>query len=177
MSKNAFVALIAGSVLVFDQVTKWYIRKTFALYEQLAVIDSLFHITHVRNTGGAFSLLADAGEGVRVPFFLLASAVAIGALVYFLRQVHPRQRLLQFALAAILGGALGNLVDRVVAGHVTDFIDVHWRGYHWPAFNVADSFITIGVSLLMIQSLWPSLGFNPDAGQPQAERKVTTGRR
>ena len=154
MKKSGFVLLIAGAVLAADQLTKSIIRRSVPLYESLPIIDSFFHITHVRNTGGAFSLFADAGDAIRIPFFLLASTVALGALLYFVRQVPSDRRWLLFALAGVLGGALGNLVDRVLFGRVTDFLDVSWRGYHWPAFNVADSFITTGVVILIAHSLF-----------------------
>ena len=154
MSKTVFVALIAGTVLAADQLTKSIIRQSVPLYESLPVVDSFFHITHVRNTGGAFSLFADAGDAIRIPFFLLASSVALGALLYFVRQVPADRRGLLFALAGVLGGALGNLADRIMFGRVTDFLDVQWQGYHWPAFNVADSFITTGVVILIAHSLF-----------------------
>ena len=154
MTKNTFVLAVSAAILISDQLSKWYIRETLALYEQITVIDRFFHITHVHNTGGAFSLFAGSHEAFRIPFFLGASVLAIGALIFFLRQVHEHQRLLQFALASVLGGALGNLTDRMTVGSVTDFILVHWHQYYWPAFNVADSFISIGVTLLLLQSLF-----------------------
>jgi len=154
LSKTSFVTAIAGAILIADQLSKWYIRRTFDLFESIPVIDGFFRITYARNTGGAFSLLADAGDGFRVPFFLIASLIAIAALLLFLRQTHSEQRLLLAALAGVLGGALGNLVDRVVAGRVTDFLDFSWHGYHWPAFNVADSCITVGVVILVAHSLF-----------------------
>ncbi len=153
MKKYSVVAAIAAAVLVFDQLTKWYVRRTVSLYESIAVIDSLFNITHVRNTGGAFSLLAGSSRAVRLPFFLLVSMVAVVVLLFFVRRVRPEQRLLLFALGVILGGALGNFVDRLVYGEVTDFLDFHWRGYYWPAFNVADSCITVGMLILLFHSL------------------------
>lgn len=156
MKKTPFILLVAGGVLAADQLSKWYIQKSVALYQSIPVIDSFFHITHVRNSGGAFSLLANADDAIRMPFFLVASIIAIGALVYLLRQVSPHQKVLLFALAGVLGGALGNGIDRVVLGQVTDFLDFHWRGYYWPAFNVADSFITVGVSILLLHSLFAS---------------------
>lgn len=159
MSKHTFVLAVSGLVLVLDQLTKMLIRATVPLHTAFPVIDSFFHITHVLNSGGAFSFLADASPTFRLPFFLAASAVAIGALIHFIRQVAPHQRLLLFALAGILGGAVGNLVDRVAVGQVTDFLDLHWRGYHWPAFNVADSFISVGVCILLLHSVF--------AGEPE----------
>ena len=156
MNKWLFVAVVSGVVLVADQLTKWWIRDAMALYDSIPILDSFFHLTYVRNTGGAFSFLAGASEAVRVPFFLAASALAIGVLGYFIRQVPDDDRLLQFALSGVLGGALGNLIDRVTLGHVTDFLDVQFRGHHWPAFNVADSFISVGVVILLAHSLFAS---------------------
>lgn len=172
MTKNTFVLAVATAILVSDQLTKWYIRETVPLYHQVTVIEHFLHIVHVRNTGGAFSLFAGAHNAFRIPFFLGASTLAIGALVYFLRQVHADQRLLQFALASVLGGALGNLVDRVTIGSVTDFVLAHWYEYHWPAFNVADSFISIGVTLLLAQSLFAPVDASAD---PQAASKTVRG--
>lgn len=153
MKKYSVVAVIAAVVLVLDQLTKWYVRQTVSFYESIAVIDSLFNITHVRNTGGAFSLFAGSSQAVRLPFFLLMSMIAVVVLLVFVRRVRPEQRLLLFALGAILGGALGNFVDRLVYGEVTDFLDFHWHGYYWPAFNVADSCITTGMLILLFYSL------------------------
>ena len=160
MTKNVLVTVVGTSVLVLDQLSKWWIRRTLEPGETIVVLDSCLQIIHARNPGGAFSLFAGTGDAFRIPFFLVASVLAIGVLIYFLRQVQPHQRILQFALAGLMGGALGNLVDRVAMGYVTDFIDAYWRSYHWPAFNVADSFITIGVCILLGHSLF---GSNPPA--------------
>ena len=153
MRKYPIVFGVAGVVLIIDQVTKWYIRRRFSLYESVSVIDSVFHITHVRNAGGAFGLLNQGTHAWRLPFFLLVSCIAVAVLLTFVRRVQPGQRWLLLALGAILGGALGNLVDRMVSGEVTDFLDFHWHGYYWPAFNVADSCITVGMLILLLYSL------------------------
>jgi signal peptidase II len=153
MKKYLFVLSVAAVVVLLDQATKWYIRHTVSLYESIAVIDSLFHITYVRNSGGAFGLFAASNQALRLPFFLLVSLIAIVALLFFVRRVEPGHRWLLLALGAILGGALGNLVDRMASGAVTDFLDFHWHGYHWPAFNVADSCISTGMVILLLYSL------------------------
>jgi signal peptidase II len=154
MSKPAFVALVAGAVVLLDQLTKWYVRSAIPVYESVPVIDGFFSIIHARNPGGAFSLLAGASHGFRMPFFFIAAAIAIGVLIYFIRQIPNDQRWLLFAVSGVLGGALGNLIDRITSGQVTDFLLVYWRDYHWPAFNVADSFISIGVVILIAHSLF-----------------------
>jgi signal peptidase II len=160
MSKYGIVFAVAAGVLLLDQLTKWYVREAVGLYESIPVIDSFFHITHVRNKGGAFSLFAGASDAVRLPFFLGVAMVAIVVLTYMVRRINPGDVILLLAFGCILGGAMGNFVDRALAGEVTDFLDVHWRGYHWPAFNVADSAISVGMVVLVAHSL-----FARDAGE------------
>jgi signal peptidase II len=156
MTKPILVASVSTGVIVLDQFTKWWIRQTVRPGQSISVLDSCFNIVHARNPGGAFSFLAGASDGFRSVFFLAASVVAIGVLVHILRTTPSGKRLLIFALAGLLGGALGNLVDRVRFGHVTDFLDVYWKDYHWPAFNVADSFITVGLCILVAHVLFGS---------------------
>ena len=153
MRKYSFVLSVAAIVLVLDQVTKWYIRRTVGLYESIVVLDSFFHITHVRNAGGAFSLFAGAPSTLRLPFFVLVSQRRGRRRCWSSCAASNRgSRLLLFALGAILGGALGNLTDRITSGEVTDFLDFHWHGWYWPAFNVADSFISTGMVILLLYS-------------------------
>ncbi len=144
------VGLIVGVIIVLDQATKWLIARTLAVHESITVFDSYFHITHERNTGAAFSLLAQAPAAFRQPFFLITTIVAVIALLLFLRKIAASDRLTLTAVAAILGGALGNFIDRVRHGEVIDFLLVHWHEYYWPAFNVADSCITVGVISLLV---------------------------
>jgi signal peptidase II len=152
MSKYVSTALVAAVWVILDQATKWYVRATVPLYQSVPVIDGVFSITHVHNTGGAFSLFAAADPAFRLPFFLLVSAVAIAALLYFVYRADAHHHGLLLGLGLILGGALGNLIDRMAAGEVTDFFDLHWRGYVWPAFNVADAGITVGMIILLLHS-------------------------
>ncbi len=154
MKKWNFVALIAVGVVVVDQLTKIMIRDMIPLHGTVTIVPYLFNLTHVTNPGGAFNLLASSDDSFRIPFFLGMTAVAVGALLYFLRDIETEQRLLLFAVAGVLGGAIGNFIDRVVLGEVTDFLDVYIGSYHWPSFNVADSFITVGVIVLLAHSLF-----------------------
>jgi signal peptidase II len=154
MSKVSFVACVTGGVIALDQITKWWVRQEVPLYDTVPVIDGFFSIIHARNPGGAFSLFAGVSQQIRVPFFFIAGATAITVLIYYLRQIPSDQRWLLFAIAAVLGGALGNLIDRILLGGVTDFLLVYWRQYQWPAFNVADSSISIGVCILVGHSLF-----------------------
>jgi signal peptidase II len=154
MKKWPFVTAVVVAVVALDQLTKWWIRSSVPLHESIVVVPSLVSITHLRNPGGAFSLLAQSADGFRIPFFVVMSGVAVAALIYFLREIEAHQKILLFAVAGVLGGAIGNLIDRVAVGAVTDFLDVYWGTYHWPAFNVADSFITVGVIVLLAQSFF-----------------------
>ncbi|HEY8521965.1 MAG TPA: signal peptidase II [Gammaproteobacteria bacterium] len=139
-------------VIVLDQWTKHLITSTFLEYEQVAVLPVL-DITRLHNEGAAFSFLDDASGWQRWLFTGLGLAVSVGILVW-LRRLPPRgQNLLAAGLALVLGGALGNVIDRVLWGHVIDFIHVHWGDAYFPAFNVADSAITVGAALLILDNL------------------------
>ncbi|MES2353091.1 MAG: signal peptidase II [Pseudomonadota bacterium] len=140
---------ISAFVIVADQITKAAIVRNFAFGES-TTLTSFFNLILTYNTGAAFSFLADAGGWQRW-FFAAVAAVASIVIIYFLRK-HANERSFCFALSLILGGALGNLVDRVLLGHVVDFLDFHLAGYHWPAFNVADSAITVGAAILVWES-------------------------
>jgi signal peptidase II len=145
------LAVVAGAVVLLDQLTKLYIDRTFALYESLTVVPNFFAITYLRNKGAAFGILADSS--LRVPFFIGVSLLAIAGILWYYRNLPPGHVGQQVGLSLILGGAIGNLIDRVRFGEVVDFLDVHWYRYHWPAFNVADSAICVGVGLLLL-SMW-----------------------
>jgi signal peptidase II len=155
-TKMRIVSLIVAIILALDQVTKVLVSHTLVLHELVPVIESFFHLTYERNTGAAFSLFAQTPAWFRQPFFLITTGVAVVALILFLRRTDGTNRWLVIAIAAILGGAVGNLIDRVLYGEVIDFLLLHWRGYYWPAFNVADSCITLGV----IGLLWSSMQEN-----------------
>lgn len=154
--KTRTVTWIVGVIVALDQATKIIVDHTIPLHHSVPVIDSFFHLVHVRNTGAAFSLFAHMPAWFRQPFFLIATGMAVTALILFLRHTQEASPLLVVAVAAILGGALGNLIDRIRYGEVIDFLLLHWRGYHWPAFNVADTCITLGAIAL----LWSSLREN-----------------
>lgn len=142
---------LSGLVVALDQLSKQWVEQHFILYERLPVT-GFFNLTLAYNKGAAFSFLADAGGWQRW-FFTGLAALICGWLIHWLRQLHPSQRLLPFAIAMIVGGAIGNVADRLLHGHVIDFLDFHVAGWHWPAFNVADSAITLGVILFLLDSL------------------------
>jgi signal peptidase II len=148
MRRWPLFAAIAAVGLVLDQVSKLYIDRTMSLYQSIPVIDGFFNIFYIRNKGAAFSFLSQAAW--RVPFFIAISLVASLAIIVGLGRLREDQRLAQVSLAMIFSGAVGNLIDRIRLGEVIDFLDVYWKTYHWPAFNVADSCICIGVGLLAL---------------------------
>jgi signal peptidase II len=146
--KYTILVLIAGSTVLLDQVTKEIVRHAFSLHETLQVIPGFFAFTHIRNTGGAFGLLAGEATQGRTLFFLVVYVLALGIIFWFYARTAPDNPWVNAALAMILGGALGNLIDRLRFGHVVDFLDFHIGTVHWPAFNVADSAISVGVGIL-----------------------------
>ncbi len=139
-------------VIVSDQLSKWYIVESF-VYRQRVEVNAFLDITRLHNTGAAFSLLADMGGWQRWFFVALALAVSVLIAVWIMRLRVPQNRTLAAGLALILGGAVGNLIDRLVHGYVVDFIHAHYNDAYWPAFNVADSAITVGAVLLVIDTL------------------------
>jgi signal peptidase II len=151
-------------ILILDQLTKYIVDRTIPLHHSIPVIDDVFSLTYIRNTGAAFGMLAGSAAHFRLPFLVIFSLVAIGFIVVMVRRLPSGETGLITALAFILGGALGNLIDRVVYGEVIDFLDFYWSNYHWPAFNLADSFITIGV-LITVFYLIRSKGEDPFAAR------------
>lgn len=153
--------------LVLDQASKIWILENIHYREIWVILPGFFDLTHVRNPGGAFSFLADAPQTARLTFFISTTLVAIGILFYFFTRLAPGSKSASAALGAILGGAVGNLTDRVLHLEVIDFLDVHLtRSYTWPTFNLADSFIVVGISVLLIETFFEP--GEPDTEGPQA---------
>jgi signal peptidase II len=154
MGKYASVVGLATAIVCLDQFTKWLVVTYIPLHAVIEVVPGFAELTHVKNTGGAFGFLAGADHAWRLPFFIVVSLLAMGLLWQVVRSTDPKELATLFAVGSVLGGAVGNFIDRAREGAVTDFISLHWREYYWPAFNVADSFITIGVAVLVWQSIW-----------------------
>lgn len=146
--------LLAVLIIVLDQLTKQWVSSSFSYGESLELLPFL-NLTLVHNMGAAFSFLSDAGGWQRW-FFAIVSLLVSVVLIVWLSRLPARQYLLATALALVLGGAVGNLWDRVFLGYVVDFVVVYYQKYHWPAFNVADTAITIGAILLILESLFVS---------------------
>jgi signal peptidase II len=145
--------LVAIIVAVADQVTKWAIVEWVPLYDKVP-INSFINLTHQKNPGAAFSFLADAGGWQRWFFVVLAGAVSVVIAVWLWRIRNAGQTVLSAGLALVLGGAIGNLIDRILLGHVTDFIQVWFGSWAFPSFNVADAGISVGAVLLIIDALF-----------------------
>lgn len=152
--------LLAGLIILLDQLTKYWVSDVFSYGETLGVLPFL-NLTLVHNAGAAFSFLSEAGGWQRW-FFALVSVVVTVVIVVWLSSLSTRQSLLALALSLVLGGAIGNLWDRIFLGYVVDFVDIYYRHYHWPAFNVADAAITLGALLLIVESLLASKKKNLD---------------
>lgn len=158
-------AILLGAA---DQASKLWAVRNLPLYEPRELVQGFFGLVHVRNTGVAFSLLSNLDPRWVHPFLILATVLALGAVLAYIAYL-PGGGAAPVGLGLILGGAIGNLIDRARLGYVVDFLDLYWRNHHWPTFNVADVGITVGVVLLMID-----MAVSPkepgDASRPAADR-------
>lgn len=145
--------LLTGAVIVLDQLTKRLIARAIELHDSHEIVPGLASLTHVRNRGAAFGFLSNADLPYQSLLFSLLSLVALLAIAVYAFKLPASQKWTQVALALIMGGAVGNLADRALRGFVIDFVDVYWHAHHWPAFNVADSCISIGVVMLILELL------------------------
>jgi len=140
-------------VVVLDQVTKALVLARMELHQSIPVVQDYFALTYVRNTGAAFGILAGRFAGFRVPALLAVSLLALFVLLWFVRTIPAERRAVIVACGGVLGGAIGNMIDRAAYGEVIDFLDVYVGTYHWPAFNVADAAITVGVVVLCLDAI------------------------
>jgi signal peptidase II len=141
---------LAFVVVLADQFSKWLVVGHFVHGDSMKVLD-FFSLVRAHNSGAAFSFLSSAGGWQR--WLFIGIGVAAAALILWMLRSHAGQKLLAFALASILGGAIGNLIDRLMHGYVVDFIDLHWHDWHFPAFNVADSAISVGAVCLILDEI------------------------
>lgn len=152
VSRKKYLLIFTLLPLIVDIITKNVIKATMELYSSIPVIDGFFNIVYVLNPGAAFSFLHDMNESYRQLFFVTVTIIAIFIILYIFSQEKSKISIAGFAL--ILSGAAGNLIDRIYIGKVVDFLDFYYSTYHFPAFNVADSCITIGVALIIIDMLF-----------------------
>ena len=142
---------VGSLVVLIDQITKIWVDKTMRVYESTPIVSGLLDLHYIRNTGAAFGFLSGSHAGFRIPFFILVSSVAIGIILFLFHKLEESEVMMPLALSLVLGGAIGNLIDRIRLGAVIDFILFHYKAFQWPAFNVADIGITVGVTLLVLK--------------------------
>jgi signal peptidase II len=159
MLKNKYIKLVAvaGIIVLLDQFTKWLILRYLPINKTLTVVKGFFNITHVLNPGGAFGIMANLSPIVRSIVFLFISSIAVGLIFYFYRKTPVQHSWLAAAFALIFGGAIGNLIDRIRFGMVIDFLDFYVDNLHWPAFNIADSAITIGIGIFLYHLIFKKM--------------------
>jgi signal peptidase II len=144
-----YLAVLLG-VIALDQLTKWLVVRSLPLHDYRPVVDGFLSLSHVRNRGAAFGILSDADLPYQPVLFALLSGAALLVIGIYAWRLPGTSAWPRYALSLVLGGALGNLLDRVRLGYVVDFVHVYWKQYQWPDFNVADSAITVGVALLIL---------------------------
>lgn len=149
-------ALLILIIIASDQLTKMWVVDNFALYESKVIVPGFFNLTFITNRGAAFGFLSGDYGPWRHLFFIVVAIVALVFLVIAFKQFKGESRIFGFSICLIAGGAIGNLIDRVRLGEVIDFLDFYVKGYHWPAFNIADSAITVGVTFFIIGHLFLS---------------------
>ncbi|MBN2644881.1 MAG: signal peptidase II [Desulfuromonadaceae bacterium] len=152
MRHYRLLLLVCLIVIPLDQWTKSLVVEHFYLHQSRTLIEPVLNLCYVLNTGAAFGLLAD--NGLRVPLLSAVALIATGVILWILPRLKPVHIWQKLGLSLVFSGALGNLIDRLRLGAVIDFIDVHWYQHHWPAFNVADSAITLGVIFLLLDLWW-----------------------
>jgi signal peptidase II len=147
-----FLGVLAG-IVALDQATKWWVRRSLELHEIRPLVEGLLSLSHIRNRGAAFGILQDADLPHQSLIFSVVSLLALAAIAYYAFRLPAEARLPRLALSLVLGGAIGNLIDRIRFGYVVDFVHVYWKSHQWPDFNAADSAITVGVTLLLLDML------------------------
>lgn len=150
LRKFLFLFPISGGIILLDQITKIWVQRTFQLHESLVVVEGYFSLTYILNPGAAFGFFAGQGATFRMIFFGVVSIIALLLLAVFFRDTDEDDTAALIAISLLFGGAIGNMIDRVRLGEVVDFLDFYIEQYHWPAFNIADSAITLGITLLMV---------------------------
>ena len=151
-NKYYWVGSIIGLILILDQATKYLVEKHIRLYETITIVPGFFNLTHVRNRGAAFGILANVPGIWRSLFFISVTIIAVAVIGYLIRTATERLHLVAFSLIA--GGAVGNLIDRLRYTEVVDFIQWYVKDLYWPSFNIADSAISVGVALLVVDMLF-----------------------
>jgi len=167
-ARYIILALVGLGTIVLDQITKAHIMQTMRLHESIPIIQNFFSLTYIRNPGAAFGILASSSNGFRMLFFGVMSLFALGLLVTIFLRLPQNDWVGQVFISGILGGAVGNLLDRLRFGEVIDFLDFYIDAYHWPAFNVADAAISVGVCFLIFHFAFEKK--EPDQALPEESK-------
>jgi len=168
---RAFYAGLSAAIVLLDQVTKHLVDSLMELHDSRSVVEGLLSLSYVQNRGAAFGFLSHSDLPYQPTLFIAVSIVALIAISAYALRLPLSHRLAQTALALVLGGAVGNLIDRVRLGYVIDFVDVYWKSHHWPAFNVADSAISVGICLLVLEIV-----LSPGQDEARAAEATSTRR-
>ena len=171
-NKYLLLFLVSNFLIILDQLTKYMVTIHVPLHYSISVIEGFFSITHIRNPGVAFGLFAGQESEYKVLFFIVISIIAIIAILVIFHQTPDDKRMVKVGLVLIFSGAVGNLIDRILHKEVIDFLDFFYNGSHWPAFNVADSCITIGVSFMIVDLF---CGYPEGASSPKPTDKSLQG--
>ena len=162
-NKYLFLFVVSSALIVIDQYTKFMVTLHIPLSYSINIVEGFFNLTHVRNSGVAFGIFSEQNSELKPYLLIFVSIIAIIAILVIFHQTERQKRLVQGGLVLVFSGAIGNLIDRVLHKEVIDFIDIFFNNRHWPAFNVADACITIGVILLAADLLVSGKSFNsPD---------------
>ena len=151
--KYLILLVVCSGILLIDQWTKHVVQGKLFLHQTIGVIPGFFNLVHVRNTGGAFGIFGGERGGLGSLLFVVVSLIAVGCILVFFIKTREDEKMISLSLSLVLGGAIGNLIDRFRYGEVVDFLDFYFRSYHWPAFNIADSAICIGIGLMALELL------------------------
>jgi signal peptidase II len=156
-NKYIKLAIVAGCIVALDQITKAFILQILPLNDSISIVPGLFNLIHIQNPGGAFGFMANHSSGWIHSLFLFFTLLALGLIFYFYRNTPPTHPLLAIGFAFIFGGAIGNLIDRIRFGKVVDFLDFYIVNMHWPAFNVADSAVSVGIVIFLYHILFKKM--------------------
>ena len=162
---------LIGAIIVADQVTKWLVVRSLPVYDSFPVVPGMLDIVHIHNRGVAFGIMNDSDHPLRGGLTTALAFLALGGIVYYATHLAAHERWARIGLSLVLGGAIGNLIDRARQGYVVDFVDAYWRDWHFWAFNVADAAISIGAFLIVVELL-----FFPDRHASQSCLSSETGR-
>lgn len=166
IARYVILAMVSVGTIMLDQASKIQIMQTMRLHESIPVIPNFFSLTYIRNPGAAFGILASSSNGFRLLFFGFTSLFALVLLGTIFFRLHHDDWIGRLSIAGILGGAIGNLLDRLRFGEVIDFLDFYVQSYHWPAFNVADAAISVGVCFLIFHFAFEKKEVGPVTEQP-----------